>query len=154
MVQSAAVSVEAYLAELPEERRRVLSAVRDAVRRNMPKGYEETVGWGMISYVVPLETYPETYNGQALCYVGLAAQKNHFALYLTGAYMDPTQEAILREAYEKAGKKPDMGKSCLRFRKAEDLPLDAIARVIASMPPDAYIRAYEEIRARTTKRRK
>ena len=146
MVQSKAATVDEYLSELPEERRAVVSKVRDVVRRNLPKGYRETANWGMITYDIPLERYPDTYNGRPLCYAGLAAQKNHYALYLMGAYSNPADAAKLREAFRKAGKKMDMGKSCLRFRRVEDLPLDAIGRLIKGTPPAKLIRSYESSR--------
>lgn len=148
MVQSRASTVEEYLAELPEDRRAVVSAVRDVVVRNLPKGYEESMAYGMISYSVPLERYPNTYNKQPLSYAALAAQKSYYALYLTAPYQDPAQTGWLEEAFEKAGKKLDMGKSCLRFRKLDDLPLDVVGRAIASTPPDAFIARYEAARAK------
>ena len=122
--------------------------MRDLVRRNLPKGYSETMSWGMISYGLPLSRYPNTYNGQPLGYVSLAAQKNYYALYLTGPYMDPKQAKQLSDAFEKAGKKMDMGKSCLRFKKLDDLPLDALGRIIASTPPEDLIAHYERAHAR------
>jgi hypothetical protein len=146
MVQSKASTVQEYLDQLPEERRAVVSAVRDVVVRHLPAGYREVMNWGMISYEIPLERYPDTYNGQPLSYVALAAQKNHFALYLMCVYGDPVQEAWLREQFKKAGKKLDMGKSCVRFRKLEDLPLDAIGRVVGGTTPEKYIARYEAIR--------
>jgi hypothetical protein len=148
MARSSATTVEDYLAELPAERREVVSAVRDVVRRNLPKGFQETMNWGMISYELPLERYPDTYNGQPLNYAALAAQKNYYALYLMTASQDSEQEAFLKEAFKKAGKKLDMGKSCLRFKQLDDLPLDVIARVVASTPPDKFIAQYEASRRR------
>jgi hypothetical protein len=147
MALSKAKTVAAYLKELPAERRAVVSAVRDVVVKNLPRGYRESMGFGMITYDVPLERYPNTYNGQPLCYAALAAQKNHYALYLMTVYGDPKQEKALKSAFEKAGKKLDMGKSCVRFKKLEDLPLAAIGKVIASVPPEAYIERYEVLRA-------
>ena len=143
---SKAATVEQYLAELPEERREVVSTVREMVLRNLPEGYRETMSFGMIGYGIPLERYPDTYNKQPLAYVGLAAQKNYYALYLMGPYVESRQEKELREAFAAAGKKLDMGKSCIRFKKLHDLPLDALGRIIASTPPDAYIAAYEAAR--------
>ena len=143
-----ASTVAEYLAELPEDRREVVSRVRKVVLKNLPKGYRETVSWGMISYEVPLERYPDTYNRKPLCYVALAAQKNYYALYLMGAYAKPGQAKALEEAFAKAGKKLDMGKSCLRFKTLEDLPLDAIGKIIAGLPPDEMI---EYARAARTK---
>ena len=115
MASSKATTVADYLAELPAERRAVVSAVRDVVVRNLPAGYRETMNWGMISYEVPLETHPDTYNGQPLAYAGLAAQKNHYALYLSPVYSDPAREQWLRDAFAQAGKKLDLGKSCLEL---------------------------------------
>ena len=149
-MKSAATSVDGYLAELPEDRREVVSAVRDLIRRNLPKGYQETYAWGMLTYSIPLERYPNTYNKQPLGYVALAAQKNYYALYLF-TYMDPKQQEKLAAAFEKAGKKMDMGKSCLRFKKLDDLPLDAIGKVIASTPPEKFIATYEAARAQSTR---
>lgn len=147
MVQSTAATVDDYLAGLPEERRTVVEEMRELIRRNLPKGYEETIGSGMICYSIPLERYPDTYNGQPLCYVALAAQKNAYSLYLMGAYADEAQVEKLKSAFAKGGKKLDMGKSCVRFKKPEALELDAIAKAIASTPPDRFIRLYEKGRA-------
>ncbi len=149
MVTSAATNAEQYLAELPEERREVMIALRKLILRHLPKGYVETSAFGMITYVIPLEKYPETYNGQPLGYLGLCAQKNYYALYMMGPYGDPEEDAKLRAAFKAAGKKLDMGKSCLRFKKLDDLELDAIARTIASTPPKRYIELYEAAKANT-----
>jgi hypothetical protein len=148
MPRSSAATVEEYLQELPEERRAVVAAVREVILRNLPAGYREGMSWGMISYEVPLERYPNTYNGQPLSYAALAAQKNYYAVYLMTAYGDPERESWFREEYRKAGKKLDMGKSCVRFRRLEDLPLELIGRVIAATPPEAWIAIYEASRRR------
>lgn len=146
MASSSAATPDEYLAELPPERREVVSAVRDVVLRNLPAGYRESMSFGMIGYGIPLERYPDTYNKQPLMYAGLAAQKSHYALYLMCVYQDPQAEAAFREAYARAGKKLDMGKSCVRFRRLDDLPLDVVARTIASTPPEELIRQYEASR--------
>lgn len=146
MATSKAATVEEYLQELPEDRRAVVSAVREVVLRNLPQGYQESMAFGMIGYGIPLERYPGTYNGQPLAYAALAAQKNYYALYLMSAYMGSEQERALRDAFAQAGKKLDMGKSCVRFKKIEDLPLEAIGRIIASVPPEKHIAAYEAAR--------
>ena len=148
MATSKAATVEEYLAELPAERREVVSKVREIVKRNLPKGYNETMQWGMIFYGLPLSRYPKTYNGEPLGYVGLAAQKNYYALYLMGPYMDPEQGKLLESAFKRAGKKMDMGKSCLRFRKLDDLPLDAVGEIIASTPPERLIAHHEAAHAK------
>jgi hypothetical protein len=104
------------------------------------------MNYGMINYTVPLQRYPDTYNGQPLCYAGLAAQKNHFSLYLLGAYGDPRQVKKIETEFKKRGLKLDMGKSCLRFRKLEDIPLDVVGEMIASTPPADFIKTYEKSR--------
>jgi hypothetical protein len=146
MVSSNAATVEQYLDELPPERREVVSAVRQTILDNLPKGYVESMNWGMINYEIPLERYPNTYNKQPLGYAALAAQKHHYSLYLMGAYADGEQEGYIKEGFEKAGKKLDMGKSCVRFKKLDDIPLDVIGHVIASTTPEQYIEFYEESR--------
>jgi Domain of unknown function (DU1801) len=146
MDPSAATTVQQYLDELPEDRRAVIAKVRAAVSKAMPKGFEEGVLWGGLCWHIPLKRYPDTYNKQPLGYVALAAQKNNYTLHLMGVYGDPRQEAALKAAYEKIGKKPDMGKSCVRFRKLEDLPLEAIAKLIASLSVEDYLALYEKSR--------
>jgi hypothetical protein len=152
MARSNATTVDAYLNELPEDRREVMTTLVDLIRSNLPKGYRESINFGQIVYAIPLETYPDTYNGQPLMYLALAAQKNYYALYLLGAYGDPKQREALQKAFAKSGKKMDMGKSCLRFRKLEDLPLKDIAKVIASTPPEKMIRIYEAARSQAGSR--
>jgi hypothetical protein len=146
MASSKAATVEEYLEELPEDRRAIVSAVRDLIVKHLPAGYQESMRWGMISYEVPLERYPDTYNGQPLSYLCLAAQKNHFALYLMCVYGCPREEAWLKDEFRKAGKKLDMGKSCLRFRKLEDLPLKVIGRLVGATSPEEWIARYEASR--------
>jgi len=145
MVTSKAATVAEYLDELPPERRAVITEVRETILENLPAGYVEKMR-GAISYEIPLEDYPETYNGQPLNYVALAAQKRHYAVYLTCVYQDPQQEKILREGFEDIGKKPDMGKSCVRFRKLENIPLEVIGELIAKTPPEKLIAQYEASR--------
>ena len=146
MAKSNATTVTKYLQELPPERRAIVSKVRDVVRKNLPDGYRETMNWGMISYEVPLKDYPNTYNGQPLVYAALAAQKNYFALYLTGSYGDAKQAKWLSDSFKRAGKKLDLGKSCLRFRQLDDLPLDVIGQAIASKPVKEFVAQYEAAR--------
>ena len=146
MVSSKAATVADYLAELPPERRAEMERVRDAINAVMPAGYREGMGYGMMGWDVPLEDYPDTYNKQLLSYAGLAAQKNSYSLYLTCVYSDPARAERLRAAAAAMGKKLDMGKSCIRFKRAADLPLDAICDEIASMSPADFIALYEESR--------
>jgi uncharacterized protein YdhG (YjbR/CyaY superfamily) len=146
MVKSKAKSVEEYLGQLPAEQEQVISEVRDLIQEYLPSGYTESMNWGMISYEIPLERYPKTYNGKPLVYLSLAAQKNHYALYLMNVYQNPELEEYLKNAYKKEGEKLDLGKSCLRFQKLEDLHKEAIAKIISSTPPEEFIARYEEAR--------
>lgn len=147
MVSSAALTIADYLQELPPERRAVVGAVRDMVNASLPPGYVEAMAFGMIGWVIPLSRYPETYNKQPLGVASLAAQKHGYSLYLNGVYSDAAAAQSLREAYARAGKKLDMGKSCLRFRSLDGLLMDEVARIIASTSVDDFIRQYERSRA-------
>ena len=133
------MTVAAYLARLPADRRAELARVRRVVRKHLPTGYKETMGWGMIMYGVPLKLYPDTYNGHPLCYAALAVQKNHSSLYLMSVYGSKALLAELKAGFKKAGKKLDMGKSCIRFKRAEDLDLETIGDLIARTPLAKYV---------------
>jgi hypothetical protein len=146
MVNSKAGTVKEYLDGLPEERRAVVSQVRSVILENLPDGFRETMNWGMIAYEVPLERYPKTYNKQPLMYMALAAQKNHYAVYSSGVYMDPLGETWLKSEFDKAEKKLDMGKSCIRFKKLENLPLEVIGKVAAGQSVEEFIEIYERAR--------
>jgi hypothetical protein len=141
------VTVDAYLAGLPDGRREAMAALRKLIVKNLPKGFRETTEYGMICYGVPLETYPDTYNGKPLAYLALASQKNHMALYAMSLYSDPDKERRFREEFRKAGKKLDMGKSCVRFRTLEDLPLAVIGKLVAGTSVKEFIAAYERARS-------
>jgi uncharacterized protein YdhG (YjbR/CyaY superfamily) len=143
-MRSNASSVEEYLAELPEERRKAVDTVRQVILENLPEGYEEVMNWGMISYQVPLETYADTYNRKPLMYAALASQKNHMAVYLTGIYMDEAARQDFEAAYKSTGKRYDVGKSCVRFRKLDDLPLELIGNSIASLGVEEFVERVEE----------
>lgn len=147
MVSSKAPTPEAYIAELPPERAALVSRLRDLVNANLPDGYVERMNWGMISWEVPLELYPDTYNGQPLVYAGLAAQKNHTALYLNCVYASAERTERMRSAWAAAGRKLDMGKSCLRFKRAEDVAEQVLAETIRSIPVERFIAEYEAGRA-------
>lgn len=139
-VRSDATTVEEYLSELPEDRRAAISAVRDVVLEHLPQGYEEAMNWGMIAYQVPLETCPDTYNGQPLLYAALASQKNHMAIYLSAIYAsDDDRRESFEEAYRATGKRYDVGKSCVRFRTLDDLPLALIGETVGAVPVAAFI---------------
>lgn len=145
-MQSKAETVQQYLAELPEERREVVTKVRDVILENLPDGYREVMQYGMISYVVPLDEYPDTYNGEALSYVSLASQKNHYAVYLSNIYSDNKLEEWFTKEYKATGKRMDIGKSCVRFRKLENLPLELIGKAVAKTSKDEFIDLYEKSR--------
>jgi hypothetical protein len=143
---SKAATVADYLAELPSDRRAEIEKVRARISAAMPAGFREGMGYGMIGWVVRLDVYPETYNGQPLAYAGLAGQKNSNSLYLTCVYYSPDRVQRLKDAAAAMGRKLDMGKSCIRFKKADDLPLDAIADEIAANTPERFIALYKEAR--------
>jgi uncharacterized protein YdhG (YjbR/CyaY superfamily) len=146
-MRSDATTVEEYLSELPPDQRAALEEVRQVILENLPEGYEETLNWGMITYQVPLETYPDTYNGKPLMYAALAAQKRHMSLYLTGVYIDEEARQEFEEAYRATEKRMDMGKSCLRFKKLEHLPLELIAESIASLEVEEFVERVQEARS-------
>jgi uncharacterized protein YdhG (YjbR/CyaY superfamily) len=143
---SDATTVQEYLAGLPEDRREAITAVRDTVNSHLPDGYEETLQFGMITWSIPLAAYPNTYNGKPLGIAALASQKNHMAIYLMGMYTDGPDEQWFRKQYADRGVKLDMGKSCVRFNKIEDVPLDVLGEAIERIPPDRFIDLYETSR--------
>jgi hypothetical protein len=151
MATSSAKTVDQYLDEQPPERREALATVRQAILDNLPDGYEETMQYGMISYIIPFERYPITYNKQPLALASLGAQKNYMTLYLMNVYGDPEIERWFHDAYKASGKKLDMGKSCVRFKKLDDLAVNVVGEAIARTPVDAFIRRYEEARKLTKK---
>ena len=138
-MHSTANSVEQYLGELPDDRKESLLIVRQTIINNLPSGYEEVMNWGMITYEVPLKIYPDTYNGKPLMYAALASQKKYMSVYLMGCYMVPKIRNKFEKAYIKSGKKLNAGKSCIRFKKVDDLPLKLIGETIASMSVEEFI---------------
>jgi hypothetical protein len=146
-------TVSAYLEALPPDKRAVIDEARAFVHRHIPKGYAEFMNWGVINWGIPLDTFPDTYNGQPLCYVGLGAQKNYNSLYLMGAYdtsngnyTSPFPEKLLVDAFKQAGKRLDMGKCCLRFKTLDDLELTSVAKVIAMSTPEQYLAYYKRVK--------
>ncbi len=156
MVKSDAGTVQDYLDELPDDRRQSMETVRQVVLDSLPDGYEEMMLYGMIGWAIPLEVFPETYNGYPLAYASLGNQKNYMSLYLMNVYGDQVTEEWFKERYAASGKKLNMGKSCVRFKRADDLPLDLIGEVISRTPAEDYIRYYEQSRAnmKSNRRRK
>ena len=151
-MQSKAETVAEYLDELDDTRRDAISSVRDVVLSNLPEGYQEMMLFGMITYAVPLATYPKTYNKQPLMYAALASQKRHMAVYLTNVYGDGSVESWFRERYLATGKRLDMGKSCVRFRKLDDLPLELVGEVIGRTPIEEFVEVYRRSREATRSR--
>ena len=146
MVQSNAGSVDEYLKELSPDRRESISTVRNLILKYLPNGYVETMLYGMISYVIPLKRYPITYNKKPLTLVSLASQKNYMALYLMNVYGDKGEEMRFKEGFLASGKKLDMGKSCVRFRSLDDLPLRLIGETISRTSVAQFIERYEKSR--------
>lgn len=138
-MKSAASTVGEYLKDLPADRREAIEAVREVILDRLPTGYVEEMGFGMITYVVPLAVYPDTYNRQPLMYVGLANQKHHMAIYLSAIYASPDQRSAFEAAYAATGKRYDCGKSCVRFRRLDDLPLSVIGDAVASLPLGRFV---------------
>ena len=152
-MQSDALTVAEYLASLPEDRKKAMAAVRKVIRANLPKGIVESMNWGMIVYEVPLKTYPDTYNGQPLAYAGLASQKNYMSVYLMGLYGSEALRAEFESAYKATGKRMDVGKSCVRFRALDDLPLDVVAHAIGALTLDQFLALHDEAASlRTSKK--
>ncbi len=145
-MQSDADSVEDYLDSLPEDRRSAISTMRDVINEHLPEGYVEQMDWGMVSWVVPLDTKPDTYNGKPLCYAALASQKKHMAVYLMGMYSDGPELEWFRDQYAERGMKLDMGKSCVRFKQLDDVPLDVLGEAIGKIEVDEFIARYEASR--------
>ena len=154
---SKAKDAKEYLAALPEDRREAIAAIRKVILKNLPKGYEEGMQWGMPSYFVPLSAYPSGYNcqpDQPLPFVGFASQKNHMAFYGFCIYMDEELKNRFVEEWGNTGKKLDMGKSCVRFKKLEDVPLKVIGDAVKRVPMKKYIRQYEEQLQKSGSRKK
>jgi len=148
VVQSKAKTVDEYVRSLPADRREAVSAVRRTILKNLPEGFEEMMLWGMIVYGIPLQRFPDTYNKQPLGIAALASQKNYMSVYLMSVYSDKKTLAWFTKAYKASGKKLDMGKSCVRFRKLEDLPLDVIGVAIAKVTPEQLIAVHERWRGK------
>jgi hypothetical protein len=146
-----AKDVGGYLAKLPPERRDAIARVRDVINANLPTGYEEKLMWGMITWCVPESVLPakEIYNKQPLCFAGLASQKNHMAVYLMSIYGSQKERSWFQNAFKQAGKKLDMGGSCVRFKSVDALPLEVIGEAISHVPVEAYVETYRQTRGAT-----
>jgi len=143
------VTIAEYLEKLPMDRRTAIAEVRKVIRKNLPTGYQEVIQYDMITYVVPLSVYSAGYLGNKevpLPYLSLGNQKNHMSLYLTCISTNKKAQDWFVHAYKKTGKKPDMGKSCVRFKALADLPLDVIGKAVKIATVEEFIVAYEKTR--------
>ena len=162
-MQSKAATVDEYLRALPEERRAAIAAVREVILRNLDRDYEEGMSYGAIGYYVPHRVYPAGYSAdprQGLPFAALASQKNYMSLYLMGLYCgcvdgvsDTERVRWFRAAWARTGKKLDMGKACIRFKRLDDLPLEVVGEAIRRVPARLYIEQYEELRRLTVSNR-
>jgi len=153
LMKSAAQTVDEYLKGLPADRREAISAVRRIILANLPDGYQECISYGMIGYVVPHSIYPKGYPCNPklpLPFANLGSQKNHMALHLMSVYGDSKTEQWFRKSWEAAGKKLDMGKACVRFKRLEDVPLEVVGQVFARTPVADYIARIESVRSSTS----
>jgi len=138
-----------YIASLPADRAKTIATVRALVNKHIPRGYDECLVWGTIGWTIPLSRYPDTYNKQPICYVALSSQKNYCSLYLMGAFWSASQLEQLKAAFKAAGKKLDMGKCCVHFESPDDLPLEAIGKLISAISSEKWIEMYEQSRLMT-----
>jgi len=148
-MQSKAISVEEYISQLPEERQSAITQLRKEIKKNLPKGFQEVMSYGMIGYVVPHKLYPNGYHcnpAQPLPFINIASQKNHIAVYHMGIYADKKLlDWFTTEYASQAKTKLDMGKSCLRFKKVEEIPYALIGDLAAKVTPQQWIACYEKV---------
>ena len=147
-MKSEAKTVAAYIQGLDEERRAPIKAVRKLIRANLPKGYNEVMRWGMITYEVPLSSCPDTYNGEPLMYAGLSSQKHHISLHIMGLYCFADLNKRIVDAWKQRGTRLNMGKSCIRFSRLEQLELDLVGDAIAAIPMERFIENQNAIRGK------
>ena len=147
-MQSKATTPEQYLSELPEDRKEAMLKLRNAIKENLPQGFEEVISYGMLGYVVPHSIYPSGYHCNPelpLPFINLASQKNFIALYHMGIYANKNLESWFVSEYPKHVKtKLDMGKSCIRFKKMDDIPFDFIGELVAKLSVEDWISNYEK----------
>lgn len=147
---SKATTVDEYLAELPEDRREALQAIRAAVNSNLGSGFKEGMQYGMIGWFVPHSVYPAGYHcdpKQPLPFMGLASQKNHIGFYAFCIYTDAKLKDWFVDEFQKTGNRLDMGKSCIRFKKLEAIPLELLGQLTSKISVEKFIQSYEEARA-------
>jgi uncharacterized protein YdhG (YjbR/CyaY superfamily) len=148
-MQSKATTVDAYIAELPDDRKKAITELRKVIKKNIPRGFKEGMGYGMMGYSVPHSLYPPGYHCTPelpLPFMGLASQKNFIAVYHMGVYADPKLLKWFTDAHAKASaKKLDMGKSCIRYKKPEDIPYKLIGELASKITVDQWIETYESL---------
>ncbi|WP_300672874.1 DUF1801 domain-containing protein [Soonwooa sp.] len=146
-MQIEASSVEDYISKIPEDRQEVVLKIVETINANLPKGFENIPSYGMLGWAIPLKDYPAGYHcapGTPLPFINLASQKNFVALYHMGLYAKPELLKWFTEEYPKHSKrKLDMGKSCIRFKKMDDIPLELIGELCTKMTPQDWISFYE-----------
>jgi hypothetical protein len=146
-MQSKAKTPDAYVAELPEDRQKAMTKLRSVIKKNLPKGFKETMGYGMMGWCVPHSIYPAGYHcnpKDPLPFMGMASQKNSINVYHMGIYADPALLKWFTEAHAKASpQRLDMGKSCIRDKKPEDIPYKLIGELAAKITPEKWINIYE-----------
>ena len=148
------LTVKQWLASVPAERKDAINAVRDAVNEHLPPGYEETVDWGMLAWVVPFATLPNTHNGRPLLLAALGAHRKLMTVYLMSVYDDPKVRSEFQAAYKKTGKRLNMGGCCVHFSKLDDLPLDIVGNTIARVTVDQYVKRYEKAHRKENPKKK
>ncbi|PCJ62150.1 MAG: hypothetical protein COA79_05530 [Planctomycetota bacterium] len=144
MVQSKAKTIPSYLKEITPQNKKLIQEVREVILKNIDPLFEENMNWGMISYEIPLKIYPDTYNKKPLMYMALAAQKNNISLYLMCTYQNEKLNDQLLKGFDNIDKKPNMGKSCIRFKQTEDIPLKVIGKIIKKITLKKFIKNFEE----------
>lgn len=147
-MQSKATSVDQYIDSLPEDRKKVMIQLRKVIKKNIPKGFEECISYGMIGYVVPHKLYPKGYHCSPelpLPFLGVGSQKSHIGIYHMGVYANADLFKWFTNEFKKhSSKKLDMGKSCIRFKKPEDVTIDLIGELVSKMTPQKWIEVYEK----------
>jgi hypothetical protein len=147
-MQSKATTVDAYISELPEDRQKAIAELQKVIKKNLPKGFKEEMNYGMIGYVIPHSKYPAGYHcnpKMPLPFLNIASQKNFIAVYHMGMYANPQLLKWFTEAHAKASpKKLDMGKSCMRYKKPEDIPYKLIGELASKITPEQWIALYEQ----------
>ncbi len=142
-MSDASTTPQQYLDRVPADRRDLVAAVRQAILDHLPDGFEETIEFGMLSYVVPLDRFSDTYNRRPLPVASLANQKRYVSLYLMGIYADEGERNWFVEAWRATGRKLNMGKSCVRFSRVDDVPLDVIGEAVARVSVDDIVAAHQ-----------